>query len=212
MKNKGVPKIFKKANALLKGHFKLSSGLHSEGYLQCALVLQYPKYAKKICQELANLFSARSGSALPARGGRGGRKEKPTVVIAPAIGGILVSYEVAKALGCRSIFTERENGVMTLRRGFDIKRSDRVLVVEDVVTTGGSTKEVIDLVRKNGAKLIGVGAIIDRSCEKIDFGVEFKSLVKLALKTFKPEDCPLCKRGIPVVKPGSRRTITGPKI
>jgi len=184
-----VLEIFEKTNAFLKGHFKLSSGLHSEGYLQCALVLQYPEYTKALCAELAKRFKA----------------EKPTVVVAPAIGGILVSYEVANTLGCRSVFTERENDAMIFRRGFDIDASDRVLVVEDVVTTGGSTKEVIEAVRQNGAKVIGVGSIIDRSCNVIDFGVEFKSLLKLDAKTYKPEECPLCKEGIPVIKPGSRR-------
>lgn len=184
-----VLEIFEKTNAFLKGHFKLSSGLHSEGYLQCALVLQYPKYAKVLCKSLANRFM----------------KQRPTVVVAPAIGGILVSYEVATALGCRSLFTERENGVMTFRRGFSLKKTDRVLVVEDVITTGGSTKEVIDAVRQKGAKVIGVGSLIDRSCNVMDFGVEFKSLLKLDVKTFKLEECPLCKKGIPVIKPGSRK-------
>lgn len=189
MKKEEIIRLFKKTNALLTGHFRLSSGLHSEKYLQYALVLQYPKYAKKLCQELAKRFE----------------KEKPTVVVGPAIGGILVSYEVAKALGCRSIFTEREEGKMVLRRGFDIKESDKVLVVEDVVTTGGSTKEVIDVVKQKGARLVGIGAIVDRSCEGVDFGVKFESLVKLNIETFKPEDCLLCKQKIPLVKPGSRK-------
>lgn len=187
---KNVIDIFKKTNALLSGHFKLSSGLHSEKYLQCALVLQHPEYAKKICNELAKKF----------------KEDKPDVVIGPAIGGIIVSYEVAKALGCRSIFTEREDGKMTLRRGFTIEKSDRALIVEDVITTGGSTKEVIGVVKQGGAKIIGVGAIIDRSCEKIDFGVKFKCLAKVDVKTFKPQDCALCKKGIPIIKPGSRRS------
>jgi len=189
MTEKQVLAIFNKTNAFLKGHFRLSSGLHSEGYLQCALVLQYPKYAKLLCTELAKKFE----------------DEKPSVVIAPAIGGIIVSYEAARALGCRSMFTERENDIMTLRRGFTFKKSDRVVVVEDVVTTGGSTKEVIGVVRGRGAKVIGVGAIIDRSCGGINFGIEFNSLIKLEIMTYKPEECPLCKKGVPVVKPGSKR-------
>ena len=189
MKLDEILQIFEKTNALLKGHFKLSSGLHSAQYLQCALVLQHPEYAKKLCSELADRF----------------KSEKPSVVVAPALGGVLVSYEVASALGCRSIFTEREDGKMTIKRGFDIKTSDRVLVVEDVITTGGSTKEVIDTAKQKGARIIGVGAIIDRSCEKIDFGVKFECLAKLDIKTFKPEDCPLCKKAIPVIKPGSRK-------
>jgi orotate phosphoribosyltransferase len=181
--------MFKKTNAFLKGHFRLSSGLHSEGYLQCALVLQYPEYAKALCVELAKKFE----------------KQKPTVVVAPAIGGILVSYEVANTLGCRSVFTERENDAMTFRRGFEISASDKVLVVEDVVTTGGSTKEVIEAVRQKGAKVIGIGSIIDRSAGAANFDAEFKSLLKLNIKTYKPEECPLCKKGVPVIKPGSRR-------
>lgn len=190
VKDKEILEIFKKTNALLSGHFKLSSGLHSEGYLQCALVLQYPEYAEKICSELAREF----------------KEDKPDVVVGPAIGGIIVSYEIAKALGCRSIFTEREDGKMTLRRGFTIGKSEKVLVVEDVITTGGSTKEVIDVVKQRGAKIIGVGAIINRSCEEINFDVKFKCLAKIDVKTFKPEDCLLCKKGIPIIKPGSRKS------
>ncbi len=189
MQEKQILAIFNKTNALLKGHFRLSSGLHSERYLQCALVLQHPEYAARLCKELAKKFI----------------REKPSVVVAPAMGGIIVSYEAARALGCRSVFTERDGGEMTLRRGFDIKKSDRALVVEDVITTGGSTKEVIDVVKQKGAKLIGVGAIVDRSSGGVDFGVRFEGLVKLTIETFKESACPLCKNGIPVVKPGSRR-------
>lgn len=189
MQDKKIVEIFKKTSAFLKGHFRLSSGLHSEGYLQCALVLQYPEYTRALCAELAEQF----------------KKAKPTVVVAPAIGGILVSYEVANALGCRSVFTERENDTMVFRRGFDISASDRILVVEDVVTTGGSTKEVIDAVRQKGSEVVGVGSIIDRSGGTADFGIMFRSLLKLNVKTYKPEECPLCKKGIPVIKPGSRK-------
>jgi orotate phosphoribosyltransferase len=189
MTEQQVLKIFNKTNAFLKGHFKLSSGLHSEGYLQCALVLQHPRYAKALCTELAKKF----------------KKAKPTVVVAPAIGGIIVSYEVASALGCRSLFTEREDNVMVFRRGFDLDTDDRVLVVEDVITTGGSTKEVIEAVRQKGAKVIGVGSIIDRSGRTASFDVEFSSLLKLDVKTYTAEDCPLCKKGLPIIKPGSRR-------
>ena len=172
----------------MKGHFKLSSGLHSGEYLQCALVLQHPEYAKRLCRALAGKF----------------KDKKPTVVAAPALGGIVVSYEVASALKCRSIFLERQNGVMTFRRGFDVTRSDRVLAVEDVVTTGGSTKEVLGALREKGAQIIGVGVIIDRSCTEPDFGVDFRYLHKLNIETFNPQECPFCKKGIPVVKPGSR--------
>ncbi|MBI4335839.1 MAG: orotate phosphoribosyltransferase [Candidatus Omnitrophica bacterium] len=189
MKNRKILKIFKKTNALLKGHFKLSSGLHSEGYFQCALLLQHPKYAKMFCRSLANKF----------------RRLRPAVVAGPAIGGIIVSYEVANALGCRSIFMERENDIMTLRRGFDIKKGERVLIVEDVITTGGSTREVMEVVRKKGGRVAGIGSIVDRSCGELDFGVEFISLIKININTYKQEECPLCKKGIQLVKPGSRK-------
>lgn len=173
--------------ALLKGHFKLSSGLHSAQYLQCALVLQNPELAEKFCGQLASNF----------------KNDKVDVVIGPALGGIIVSYETAKALGARSIFAERAEGRLALRRGFKIDKKERVLVVEDVVTTGLSTKEVINIVKESGAHLVGVGALVDRSKE-IDFGVKFVSLFKMDIPTFKPEDCPLCKQKIPIVKPGSK--------
>lgn len=181
--------IFKKTNALLKGHFKLSSGLHSAGYLQCARVLQYPEYSERLCGALAEKF----------------KKDKPDTVIAPAIGGILVAHEVARALGGRCLFTERVEGKMTLRRGFDLTGAEKVLIVEDVITTGLSTREVIDTVKSFGSTIIGVGSIINRSGGKIDFGVRSESLLKIDLPTFKPETCPLCKDKIPVIKPGSRK-------
>ena len=183
-----IIKIFEKKRALLKGHFKLSSGFHSSAYLQCALVLQYPEYAEKLCNQLAGYF----------------RDEKPTCVVAPALGGVVVSYETARALGVRSLFTERKDGKVLLRRGFEIEQSDRVLVVEDVITTGLSTKEVLETVRSTGATIIGVGSIIDRSGKNIDFGVKSSSLVKIDLPVFPPEQCPLCKQGIEATKPGSR--------
>ncbi|MFH0838691.1 MAG: orotate phosphoribosyltransferase [Candidatus Omnitrophota bacterium] len=189
MHAKRIMDIFKKTNAFLTGHFKLSSGLHSDKYLQCALVLQHPKLAALLCADLARKF----------------KKKKPTVVAGPALGGIVVSYEVARALGCRSIFAEREDGKLTFRRGFSVDKGDRVLVVEDVVTTGLSSKELITLIRQAGAKIVGVGAIIDRSKTKPDFGVPFKNLLKIKVATYTENDCPLCKEGIMVIKPGSRR-------
>jgi orotate phosphoribosyltransferase len=189
MTEKEVLFLFEELNALLKGHFKLSSGLHSEKYLQCAIVLQHPVIAEKLAKELAAKFET----------------EKIEVVIGPALGGVTWSYEVARALGVRSLFTEREEGKMTLRRGFSIKEGERVLVVEDVVTTGGSTKEVIDVVNASGGIVVGVGSVIDRSDKPVDFGVKFKSLAKLKVQTFKEHDCPLCKAGTPVLKPGSRK-------
>lgn len=184
-----VIQVFKKTGAILEGHFKLSSGLHSKQYLQCALVLQHPEYAARLCSKLAEKF----------------KKDKPNVVIAPAIGGIVVSHEVARALGAKGIFAERIDGKMTLRRGFSLNKNDKVLAVEDVVTTGLSTNEVINAVKENDAKLIGVGCIIDRSGKKLDFGKRFESLLKIDIPAFRPEDCPLCKDKIPVTKPGSRK-------
>lgn len=182
-------KIFEKTNAFFKGHFRLSSGLHSAGYLQCARVLEHPGYAGKLCAALADKF----------------KPEKPDVVIAPAVGGILVSYEVARSLGAKSLFTERVDGKMTLRRGFTLNKKNKVLIVEDVVTTGLSTKEVAGVVRARGSKLVGVGCLVDRSSEKIDFGAPFKTLIKIDIPTFKPAACPLCKNKIPITKPGSRQ-------
>ncbi len=189
MKQESVMKIFKGQNAFHRGHFKLSSGLHSEYYLQCALVLADPKIAAKLCKELGGKFKG----------------EKIDVVIGPAIGGITAAYEVARALGARGIFSEREEGKMALRRGFKLERGERVLVIEDVTTTGGSAQEVIDLAKSHGAKVTGVGAIIDRSGGKAKFSVPFKSLAQLKIDTFQPDDCPLCKAGKPVIKPGSRK-------
>ncbi|OGW77115.1 MAG: orotate phosphoribosyltransferase [Omnitrophica bacterium RIFCSPLOWO2_02_FULL_45_16] len=195
MTEKEILSLFDKYGALLKGHFKLSSGLHSEKYLQCALVLQYPDIAQKLSKALAKKFS----------------KTKIDVVVAPALGGITIAYEVARAFGARGLFTERhssegtQEGRMVLRRGFSIEKGEKVLVVEDVITTGGSTKEVIDVVRALGGKVIGVGSVIDRSSQKLDFGVPFQALAKMSVETFEEKNCPLCKKNIAVTKPGSRK-------
>jgi orotate phosphoribosyltransferase len=181
--------VFKKTEAILEGHFKLSSGLHSGKYLQCAKVLQYPEHAGALCRALAEKF----------------KTTKPDVVIAPALGGILVSCEVARALNVKGLFMERVEGKMTLRRGFTLSDKEKVLVVEDVVTTGLSTREVIEAVKAFGAKLIGVGCLVDRSGGKVDFGARFEGLTKIDIPTFKPENCPLCKNKIPITKPGSRK-------
>lgn len=181
--------IFIKSKALLNGHFRLTSGRHSSQYMQCAQVLQYPEYAGRLCEDLAEKF----------------KDTQVDMVIGPAMGGILVSYEVARALGVKSIFTERENGVMTLRRGFVINPGDKVLVVEDVVTTGGSVREVIDVVREKGGDIVGVGLLVDRTGGQADFGVKTESILKLEIQSYDPEECPLCKEGQPVVKPGSRQ-------
>jgi orotate phosphoribosyltransferase len=180
---------FRRAGALLEGHFRLTSGLHRSGYLQCALVLQYPEHAEAC------------GAAIAARL----RDRGTTAVLSPALGGIVIGQEVGRALGVRAIFAERQEGALTLRRGFTLGADDKVLVVEDVVTTGGSTRETIDVARAAGAQVVGAAAIIDRSGgeqQKID--VPFIALVTLALPTYDPASCPLCLAGQPVVKPGSR--------
>ena len=188
MTEKEVLDLFEKQGALLTGHFKLSSGLHSEKYLQCALVLQYPDMAEKLSKDLAGKFS----------------KNKIDVVIGPALGGVTLAYEVARAIGVRGIFTERQDKKMVLRRGFSVSKGEKALIVEDVVTTGGSTKEVIELVKSLGVDVAGVGSIIDRSSKGRDFGVPFESLAKVNVNTFEEKDCPLCKKEIPITKPGSR--------
>lgn len=184
-----IQELFEKTGVLLTGHFILTSGRHSERYLQCAKLLQYPALAEKALKELAQNF----------------RESEVDTVIGPAIGGIIVAYEVARALSARALFAERENGVMTLRRGFSIEPGEHVLVVEDVVTTGGSVKEVIDVVRSCGGEVVGVGALVDRNGNRVDFGVPFYSLLSLEVESYPPEECPLCKKGLPAQKPGSRK-------
>lgn len=182
--------IFRSVGALLEGHFRLTSGKHSAQYMQCAQVLQYPDLAQELAEHLGRAF----------------RDENIDTVIGPAMGGIIVAHEVARALGTRALFAERENGVMTLRRGFTLRAGERVLVVEDVITTGGSVREVIDVVRAKGAVPAGVAVLVDRSGGKVDFGLPLVSVLQLDIETFEPEDCPLCAQGIPAVKPGSRTT------
>lgn len=194
MNEQEIIKMFHECGALLEGHFLLTSGLHSNRYIQCAKVLQYPEKAALLGTELAAFFRDQ-GIGID-------------VVVGPALGGILVAHEVARALRVRAIFAERENGVMTLRRGFAVEKGERALVVEDVVTTGGSSREVIKLMEDNGAKVVGVGALVDRHSGALNFGVPFHALVRLEITTYHPEDCPLCRDGFPLVKPGSRRLTT----
>lgn len=184
-----VLEIFERTGVLLEGHFRLTSGLHAAKYLQCAQLLQYPHEAGPLCEQLAEYFKD-SGA---------------TVVAGPATGGIILAYEVAKALGVKNIFGERENGVMTFRRGFKVEPTDKVLVLEDVVTTGGSVKELIECVKVAGAEVIGVASLVNRSGGRVDFGVPFKSLVNLDITTYQPDDCPMCKEGSVAYKPGSRQ-------
>jgi orotate phosphoribosyltransferase len=180
--------LFRRVGALLDGHFRLTSGLHSPGYLQCALVLQHPREAEAC------------GVAIASRV----RSLQPTAVLSPALGGIVIGHEVARALGVRAVFAERQEGQLTLRRGFSLAAAERVLVVEDVVTTGGSTRETIAVARAAGATVVGAAAIIDRSGGHQDLDVPFHALATVDLPVYQPDACPLCARGEPVVKPGSR--------
>ena len=194
MDEKEVLQLFQKEKAYLTGHFLLSSGLHSPNYMQCAQVFQNPAVAEKLCKELAKKIKA----------------HKIDTVIGPALGGILVSYEMGRALKVRSMFAERVDGDFTLRRGFVLKKNERVLVVEDVITTGKSIYEVIELVEKIGAKVEAVASIVDRSDGAAIFAQEFYSLLKIQIRSYRPEDCPLCReRKIALVKPGSRDLKVG---
>ena len=180
--------VFRRLGALHEGHFRLTSGLHSPGYLQCALVLQYPREAEGLGAALAERASAL----------------RADVVLTPALGGIVIGQEVGRALGVRAIFAERQEGSLSLRRGFSLLHSDRVLVVEDVVTTGGSTRETIDVARVAGATVVGAASIIDRSGGNQGLDVPYHSLATVLFPTYQPDACPLCAAGKPIVKPGSR--------
>jgi orotate phosphoribosyltransferase len=193
-----ILKMFETAGAIRHGHFELSSGRHSGTYVQCALVLQYPRYAEKLGQALAALFS----------------DVRVDAVVSPAIGGLIIGQEVARALpepknqfggGVPALFVERDaSGMMTLRRGFEVRPDQHVLVVEDVWTTGGSTVETIGVVEEAGGRVVAAGALIDRSGGSIDFDVEAQSLLQMPITHYEPEDCPLCRQGSIAVKPGSR--------
>jgi orotate phosphoribosyltransferase len=183
-----ILEIFRESKALLEGHFQLTSGLHSSQYFQCARVLQYPKYLHLLAGEIAKHFQL----------------SEIEVVISPAIGGVVVGTEVGRMLRARTIFAERKEGKMELRRGFEIRQGERVLVVEDVVTTGGSVFEVVDIVSKARGVLAGVGYIVDRSNGKIEFDAKYFSVLQLDVVAHKPEECPMCAQGLEVIKPGSR--------
>jgi len=193
MTDNEVLKIFEENEALLTGHFLLSSGLHSPRYLQCALVLQDPAAAARLC------------SALAAKAQADDRLGTIDLVIAPALGGVIVAHEVARAMGVRALFTERQDGAMKLRRGFQIKPGERALVVEDVITTGGSTREVMEVVKQSGGEVAGAGSLIDRSVGTVDLGVPRHALASLEVPTYRPEECPLCREGSVAIKPGSRK-------
>jgi orotate phosphoribosyltransferase len=189
MRDSTVLDLFRECGALHEGHFKLSSGLHSSGYLQSAGVLQHPRHAEALGAALADTL----------------RSLAPTVVVSPAMGGLIIGHEVGRGLGVRAIFTERQDGVMVLRRGFSLAPHDTVVVIEDVVTTGKSTRETIAAVEATGARVVGAGALIDRSGRRAGLGVPLETLAALALPTYEPEACPMCAAGSPVVKPGSRQ-------
>ncbi len=189
MNENDILKIFKKENAYLTGHFLLSSGLHSPNYMQCALVLQKPWVAQKLCKALTKKLKG----------------HQIDTVIGPALGGMVVSYEMGRALKAKSLFAERVDGSFVLRRGFSLKKNEKLLVVEDVVTTGKSIYEVIDLAEGLGAKIEAVASLVDRSNGAAIFSQDFHPLLKIHIKTYRPSECPLCReRKIPLIKPGSR--------
>ncbi|MDY3778784.1 MAG: orotate phosphoribosyltransferase [Candidatus Limousia pullorum] len=189
--NERVIEILKEAGVLLEGHFRLTSGRHSNKYLQCAKIFRNTKYSEELCAALAEQFA----------------DEGVEVVIGPAMGAVQMAYEVSRHLKCENFFAEREaDGKMALRRGFEVKPGMKVLLVEDVVTTGGSVKEVLELVKAAGADVVGIGSIVDRTGGKIDFGVPFKAVISVEVESWEPENCPLCKEGkLELVKPGSRK-------
>ncbi len=182
--------ILKEAGVLLEGHFLLTSGRHSSRYLQCARIFRNTRYSEELCAALAEKF----------------QDAGVDIVIGPALGAIQMAYEVSRALGCENFFAEREDGAMTLRRGFAVQPGQRVLVVEDVVTTGGSVREVLEIVRQAGGVIAGVGSIVDRTGGRIRFGVPFHSVISMEVESWEPGECPLCKAGAPApYKPGSRK-------
>ena len=192
MTEAGVYHLFEETGALLSGHFILTSGLHSPNYFQCAKVLQHPVHAEALGRELATSLRARLGDVVP------------TVVVSPAVGGLIIGHEVARALGVRAIFAERQEGAMTLRRGFELDAEDIAVAVEDVTTTGGSVKEVVAMIGAMGAKVAAVGTLVDRSGGTITFDAPFAKLLTIDVTTYQADACPLCESGSVAVKPGSR--------
>jgi orotate phosphoribosyltransferase len=187
--------LMEESGALLSGHFVLSSGLHSDKYVQCARLLESPRRAETVGRNLAGLVEASLGAGLVE------------CIANPALGGLIIGHEAARALGARCVFLERSEGAMALRRGFEIKKGERVLIVEDVITTGLSTSEVLKVVAQWGGKPVGVACIVNRS-PGVEFGVPLTYLVRAAIQNYQPADCPMCSRGIELVKPGSRQPPT----
>ena len=188
---KRVKEILEKTGVLQEGHFLLSSGRHAKKYLQCALVLQYPNYAAELAEGIAELWN----------------EETIETVTGPAVGAIVVSWVVARAIGVRSIFSERKDGKMKYRRGFDVSPGEKVLLVEDVVTTGKSVREAVELLEEKEANIVGISSLIDRSGGNVEFDYPFKSLMTLNVESFSQEECPLCEKGIEFTKPGSRKSL-----
>lgn len=188
MTEQEIKDLLVQTEVIQNGHFVLSSGRHADTYMQCAKVLQYPEHAAKLAAEIADKWS----------------DEEIDLVIGPALGGVVLSYAVAEELGVRSIFSERKNGEMKIRRGFEIKDEEKILVVEDVVTTGGSVKEVLSLLEDMKIEIVGISSIVDRSNGKADFKHEFKPLLAVNIKSYKAGQCDLCKQGVPITRPGSK--------
>lgn len=187
--NEQILEVFEKTGGILKGHFLLTSGRHSDTYMQCAKLFVHPEESARLCAALAEKLRAFDADA----------------VVSPAVGGIIMGYEVARQLHVKNYFAERENGAMTLRRGFALEKDMRVIVVEDVVTTGGSVKEVIELCRNHGANPVAVASVVDRSGGQVDFGIPYRALLSMEVKSYEASECPLCREGkIPAIKPGSR--------
>ena len=191
MEQNDILEIFEKTQGLLEGHFLLSSGMHSQQYFQCARVLQYPQYAEELADDIASHFT----------------NKDVDLVISPAMGGLIIGHEVARELKARFVFTERssDSGEMALRRGFDLEEGEKALVVEDVLTTGGSVREVVKLLQKENVEVVGVGFIVDRSSGKVKFSMPKYAILELPVVVYQPEECPLCEKGIPIDRPGSRK-------
>lgn len=190
LERKEILEILRETKVLREGHFRLASGRHSRQSVQISQVMQYPKFLEILCEELARRFKG----------------EEIDVVVAPAVGGIMVAYEVAKSLGTRCLFTEREDGRMVFRRGFALEDDENVLVVEDIITTGDSVQEVLDAVKERGGLIRGIGILLDRSGGKLHFGAHHtEALISIDCQAWDPEECPLCKEGVPICKPGARK-------
>lgn len=184
--------IFREINVLQEGHFLYTSGRHGDTYMQCARILEYPNYTVELSTYLVDAF----------------KDDNIDIVIGPAMGGVIFAYEIARQLGVKNLFTEREDGKMTLRRGYQIPKGARVLVAEDVITTGGSVREVIDIVKEQGGELAGVAILVDRTNGKIDFNCKMQAVYSADIKSYEPQDCPICKKkDIPLIKPGSRKKL-----